>query len=185
MIALPQSLPLVAWHSSRNVPLSESWLSESIHLSARRAGHPDWGYADEVAKAITFFLQQDYPGSVITTGELREIMRRSLDGIGCSDIATHVRLVAPRVSIFLPELARRSGLELLFFQQLRERLQESLQVVVQGIRLEGIRNCVKILDGSRKWDRGCQRLNDEIVLFTRRHIDTASWASHQVELAVF
>jgi hypothetical protein len=183
MIALPQSLPLVAWHRSRNVPLSESWIAESLSLSARRAGRGDWTHADEVARAIAYFLRQDYSGSVISTADLRELMRRSLQGIGCTDIVPHIGLAAPRVSIFLPELARRSAIELVFFHQLRHRLHEALDVVVQGIRLEELRDCVKILDGSRKWNRACQHLGDEIVAYTRRHLATTGH-SH-IELAVF
>jgi len=183
MIALPQSLPLVAWHRTRSVPLSESWLCESLNLSARRAGRADWTQADEVARAIAYFLRQDYTGTVISTAELRDLIRRSLQGIGCSDIVPHVGLAAPRVTIHLPEIARHSGMELAFFHQLRQRLHEALDVVVQGIRLEQLRDCVKILDGSRKWNRGCQHLGDEIVAYSRRHL-AATGHSH-VELAVF
>jgi hypothetical protein len=183
MIALPQSLPLVQWHSTRQVPLSEGWLSESIEYSARRAGYQSWEWSVEVAKAITFYLQQDYNGTLITPHELRAIIRKSLDGIGCDDIARNVSLVAPRVSIDLPEIARHSGMELIFFQQLGRRLKEARHVVVKGVRLDGIRHCVKILDGSRKWDQGCQKLNDEIVLFARRHVE--SWNHPAIDLAVF
>ncbi|MDX6765504.1 MAG: hypothetical protein SFU85_01815 [Candidatus Methylacidiphilales bacterium] len=183
MIAVPQSLPLVQWHSSRQVPLSEGWLSESIAHSARNAGYTTWEWSGEVAKAITFYLQQDYPGTLITPKQLQAIIRKSLDGIGCGDIARNVSLVAPRVSIDLPEIARHSGLELIFFQHLAARLQEARHVVVKGVRLDGIRHCVKILDGSRKWDQGCQKLNDEIVLFARSHL--ASWKHTAVDLAVF
>lgn len=183
MIALPQSLPWVTWHRTRHVPLSESWISESLRLSARRAGRPDWSQADEVARAIAYFLRSDYCGTVISTAELRELIRRSLQGIGCSDIVPYVDLAAPRVTIYLPEIARHSGIELAFFLHLRQRLHEALDVVVQGIRLEQLRDCVKILDGSRKWNRGCQDLGDEIVAYSRRQL-AASGHAH-VELAVF
>jgi hypothetical protein len=183
MIAFAQPLPLVAWHRNRNVPLSEGWIAESLKLSARRAGRGDWTHAEEVARAIAFFLSQDYNGSVISTAELRELMRRSLQGIGCTDIVPHLGLAAPRVSIYLPDLARRSAIELVFFHQLRQRLHEALEVVVQGIRLEDLRKCVKILDGSRKWNRACQHLGDEIVTFSRQHLATTGH-SH-IELAVF
>lgn len=183
MIALPQTLPLVSWHERRNIPLSESWLSESLRLSARRAGQAEWAHSEEVARAIVYFLRQDYRGSVITPGELRELMRRSLQGIGCGEMARHVGLAAPRVSIHLPELARRSGIELAFFEQLRQRLNEALEVVVQGIRLEHLRECVKILDGSRKWNADSARLGQEIVAFSRGQV--ARVGQGQVELAVF
>lgn len=183
MIAFPQSLPLVAWHHRRNIPLSEGWLSESLRLSAWRAGERDWAHSDEVARAIMYFLRHDHSGSVISPGELKELMRRSLEGIGCREMARHVGLVAPRVSIHLLELARISGIELVFFQHLSERLREALEVVVQGIRLEDLRGCVKLLDGSRKWDAGCARLGEEIVYFSRRQLAAAG--QPQVELAVF
>lgn len=183
MIALPESLPLVAWHRDRNVPLSEVWVMESLDASARRAGQPGWKWSPDVARAITSYLREEFSGSVISTGDLREIMRRSLLGIGCAEIAGHVSLVAPRVTIHLPELARLSALELLFFPYLETRLREAVDVVVQGIRLEGIRECAKILGGASRWNRGCQRLSDDIVHFSRHRLH--SWHNPHVDLAVF
>ncbi len=183
MIALPQALPMVNWHGRRHVPLSEGWLAESIACSARRAGYPTWEWSGEVARAITYFLQEEYRGNLISPEELRAIIRRSLSGIGCQDVAEKVSLVAPRVSIYLPELAERSGMEMLFFQSLGERIDEAVQVVVRGIRLEGIRPCVKNLEQCRRWHRGCQRLSDEIVLYTRRRLELAGAAP--MELAIY
>jgi hypothetical protein len=170
MIAPTQALPSIQWRDTRTIPLSVGWLAESLDASAERAGQSNWDHSVDIARAISHYLESEYDGRVLTTDQLVEIIRRSLHGVGCDHIARRATLVPPRVNIHLPELARASEYELLFFPLLRERLNEALDVVVRGVRLEGLRNCVKILQQSRSWKDRCQRLNDEIVLFSRQQL---------------
>lgn len=172
MIAVSHNLPLIKWSEERNVPLTEDWILASIYQSAELAGFYDWDMSGHVTKAILFFLQRDYPKNSLTIDELEDIMRRSLAGIGYPEIAPHVQLIAPRVSIYLPDLARQAPYEIIFFHILRERLSEAKNILVSGIRLEGLRSCVKILDNCKKWKPTCQRLSEEIVAFTRQHLKT-------------
>lgn len=170
MIAPQLGLPLVEWNGRRNIPLSEGWLTESIQTAAVKAGYSDCAWSCDVARAISFYLETEFPGSLITTGQLHEILDKSLRGIGLDDVAEVTTIVAPRVSIYLPELACQSSCELFFFHELREKLQEALRVVVRGVRLEGLRPCVKMLEGTQRWQMRCESLSDEIVLFTRDHL---------------
>ncbi|MFQ3670144.1 MAG: hypothetical protein SNJ84_01650 [Verrucomicrobiia bacterium] len=174
MIAPSQRLPLVQWQNRRTVPLSVGWLAESLAASAENAGARDWKWSADVAKAIGYYLETEFDGQTITTDQLTEVLRRSLRGIGCGEIATRATIVAPRVSIYLPDLARQSRMELLFFPLLRTRLEEAVDVVVRGVRLEGIRPCVKILGGSKTWRNRCESLSDEIVAFTRQQLHGSS-----------
>ncbi|GAB4252901.1 MAG: hypothetical protein OHK005_20190 [Candidatus Methylacidiphilales bacterium] len=174
MIAPGQRLPMVQWRNCRSVPLSVGWLTESLVASAERAGARDWSWSGEVAKAISHYLEHEFDGQTITTDQLTEVLRRSLRGIGCGEIALRATVVAPRVSIYLPDLARQTGMELLFFRLLRHRLEEAMEVVVRGVRLEGIRPCVKILGGSKTWRSRCEALSDEIVMFTRQQMHGSS-----------
>lgn len=174
MIAPGQRLPMVQWRNCRTVPLSEGWLAESLVVSAQRAGARDWSWSGEVAKAISYYLEHEFDGPTITTEQLTKVLQCSLRGIGCGDIAARVTVVAPRVSIYLPDLAQQTGMELLFFRLLRHRLEEAVEVVVRGVRLEGIRPCVKILGGSKTWRTRCEALSDEIVRFTRQQLHGSS-----------
>jgi len=97
-------------------------------------------------------------------------VRRSLEGIGYDDIARKSLIVPPRVSISLMELAVRAPYEIEFYPLLKERLGDALEVQVAGVRLEGLRDCTKILDAAGRWRQTCVRISDEIIHFCRTYI---------------
>ena len=170
MIALPQRLPHVIWRNDRLVPLSEGWLAESIEQSAAAAGHPRWHLAPEIARAIAVYLENDWVAPALPVDHLNEMVRRSLEGIGFDEIARESFIVPPRVSISLAELALRAPYELEFYPLLKERLGDALDVQVAGVRLEGLRDCTKILDATGRWRRRCVRISDDIIYFCRSYI---------------
>ena len=170
MIALPQRLPHVIWKNDRLIPLSEGWLAESIEHAAAAAGHPRWHLAPEVARAIAVYLENDWISPALSLDHLREMVRRSLEGIGYDEIARESLIVPPRVSISLMELAVRAPYEIEFYPLLKERLGDALEVQVAGVRLEGLRDCTKILDSATRWRHTCGRISDEIIYFCRSYI---------------
>ena len=170
MIALPQRLPHVIWKNDRLVPLSEGWLAESIESAAEGAGYHRWHLAPEVARAIAVYLENDWIAPALPVDRLREMVQRSLEGIGYEDIARKSLIVPPRVSISLMELAARAPYELEFYPLLKERLADALDVQVGGVRLEGLRDCSKILDAAGRWRHTCCRINDEIIHFCRSYM---------------
>src|SRR5271170_953740 len=170
MIALPQRLPHVIWKNDRLVPLSEGWLAESIEHAAAAAGHPRWHLAPEVARAIAVYLENDWVAPALTEEHLKEMVRRSLEGIGYDEIARNSLIVPPRVSISLTELAMRAPYEIEFFPLLKERLGDALEVQVGGVKLEGLRDCTKILDSAGRWRRTCVRISDDIIHFCRTYV---------------
>jgi hypothetical protein len=171
MIALPQRLPHVIWKNGRLVPLSEGWLAESIEHAAAAAGHPRWHLAPEVARAIAVYLEDESIAPALPLDYLQEMVRRSLEGIGFSEIARESRIVPPRVSISLTELAGYAPYELEFYPLLKQRLTDALDVQVAGVRLEGLRDCSKILDSAGRWRRTCIRISDEIIYFCRTYMN--------------
>jgi hypothetical protein len=173
MIALPQKLPHVIWRNDRLVPLSEGWLAESIEQAAAASGYHRWHLAPEVARAIAVYLENDWVAPSLPLDNLREMVRRSLEGIGFQDIAQQSLIVPPRVSISLMELALRAKIELEFYPLLKERLADALEVQVGGVKLEGLRDCSKVLDAAGRWRRTCHRISDEIIYFCRSYITQA------------
>jgi hypothetical protein len=149
------------------VPLSEGWLAESIEHSAAAAGHYRWHLAPEVAHAIAVYLENDWIAPSVPVEHLREMVQRSLAGIGYEDIASKSRIVPPRVSISLTELAIRAPYEIEFYPLLKERLADALEVQVGGVKLEGLRDCSKTLDAAGRWRQTCVRISDEIIIFCR------------------
>jgi DNA-binding transcriptional ArsR family regulator len=182
MIALPNQLPHVVWQNDRLVPLYEGWVAETIAIAAHRVGFQDWEATTDVARAILHFLRQEYAGTTIKAEDLSMMIRRSLTGIGQGNIARHIDLVPPRVSIFLPELAHRTGYEILFFPSLREQILQAVSYSVRAVKLEGVRDCVKILDRAQKWRNGCRDLEEQIVAFSRESLRVAQPGS--VDLVV-
>jgi hypothetical protein len=170
MIALPQRLPHVIWKNDRLVPLSEGWLAESIEHSAAAAGHYRWHLAPEVARAIAVYLENDWVAPTLTLENLEQMVQKSLEGIGYDDIARKSLIVPPRVSISLPEIAARASIELEFYPLLKERLGDALDVQVGGVRLEGLRDCTKILDSAGRWRQTCVRISDDIIHFCRSYV---------------
>jgi hypothetical protein len=170
MIALPQRLPHVVWKNGRLVPLSEGWLAESIEHAAAAAGFHRWHLAPEVARAITVYLENDWNPPSLTLENLQQMIQRSLEGIGYEEIACKSLVVPPRVSISLTEIAARAPYEIEFYPLLKERLGDALDVQVGGVRLEGLRDCTKILDATGRWRPTCVRINDDIIHFCRSYI---------------
>src|SRR5271155_1387202 len=170
MIALPQRLPHVVWNKDRLIPLSEGGLAESIEHAAAAAGHYRWHLAPEVARAIAVYLENDWIAPALPVDHLREMVQRSLEGIGYDDIARKSLIVPPRVSISLMELAVLAPYEIEFYPLLKERLADALEVQVGGVRLEGLRACTKVLDATGRWRQTCVRVSDEIIYFCRSYI---------------
>jgi hypothetical protein len=173
MISLPQRLPHVIWKNGRLVPLSEGWLAESIEHAAAAAGLLRWHLAPEVARAIAVYLEDESTAPALPLDYLQEMVRRSLEGIGYDEIARQSLIVPPRVSISLPELASRAPYELEFYPLLKERLGDAIDVQVAGVRLEGLRDCTKILDAAGRWRQTCVRISDEIIYFCRTYMNRA------------
>ena len=170
MIALPQRLPHVIWKKDRLVPLSEGWLAESIEQAAAGAGYHRWHLAPEVARAIAVYLENDWIAPALPLDHLREMVCRSLESIGYQDIAQKSLIVPPRVSISLMEIAMRAPYEIEFYPLLRERLEDAVEVQVGGVRLEGLRDCTKVLDATGRWRQTCVRISDEIIYFCRSYL---------------
>jgi hypothetical protein len=115
-------------------------------------------------------LENDWVAPALTLDNLKEMVKRSLEGIGYDEIARQSLIVPPRVSISLIELAARAPYEIEFYPLLKERLGDAMEVQVAGVRLEGLRDCTKILDSTGRWRQTCVRISDDIIYFCRSYI---------------
>lgn len=182
MICIANTLPNIIWTNGRLVPLSEGWLTETMNDSATRAGYPQWEYSPHVARALTQYLEEECKATALSIEDVESMISRSLAGIGFEDVAKVAMLSAPRVNIYLPELAAQTGYELLFYPRLRQRLHDAIGYQVKGVRLVGIRDCAKMLDSAVRWRRNCSRLREQIVVFSRDCLQQR--AQFDIEMAV-
>jgi hypothetical protein len=182
MIAHPHRLPHVVWQNSRLVPLSEDWLIESIEHSARTAGYASCEVASHLARAVALYLEEHCKTPTLTVDILHRLMQTSLEGVGYYEVAAASVILPPRLAIFLPELATRAPYELIFFPALGARLREALACQVSGLRLEGLRDCSKILHATRKWRESCLNLSEQIISYSRACIAQSS--APEVDLVI-
>jgi len=182
MIALPHHLPLVIWKDTRTVPLSPGWLAESIDHTLAHLDCCGWEWTDDVVVSLCAYLRENYAGTSIDHSHLNDLLRHAIVALDYPEVADRVALCAPRVIIHLPDLARRAPLELAFFHALQNRLDEALEYVVRGVKLQGLRTTVKSLQNAPRWRKQCQDLSDEIVLFTRQKLQR--WDQPFVDLVI-
>jgi hypothetical protein len=169
MIAPQYKLPFISWNDQKAIPLTESWIEESVKQSAAFAGYDNWDWSMDISYVISQQLQSNRQLQ-ITQDDLHHMMKDCLTAIGYTDIAQRIIIAPPKVSISLTELARKAPYELLFFKMLGALLSENKQMVVSCIQLEDLRECVKLISGASKWRQSCQDLYDQIIRFSRENL---------------
>lgn len=165
MIGFPQELPSVLWHGGKPVPLTLDWLTETVEAIAQKSGEMNWHWSRDVARAIRLYFRTEYEYATITPSELVELIRQVLVALDRQAMASHVLLSPPRTEIYLPEIVSRTGIEMSFYQTLREKLNDMMDAQVRSVRLNGMRRCTKMLQGTRKWRRSCEGVYEQIELY--------------------
>ncbi|QQL46159.1 hypothetical protein [Sulfuriroseicoccus oceanibius] len=167
MIAIPNQLPPLKVGDLVLISYETDWLKECILQAAEEAGHPDWWPAVDVARGIRNYLQNHFTGPAITLAELFDKLSATLKQIGCSSIASHLRVTPPPVSLSLHALAidTDSKLELLFFQSLHKQLSSFREQGFTSFRFDGLKPCVKHLRSAKQWRKDCQQLASDITAF--------------------
>ena len=173
MIALPTQMPLLQVGSHEVAEYEKEWLQETIKRAAEKAGHEKWWFAEDVAKGVIIYLQKRFQYNTITITELFDKVSLTLSKIGFEDVANALHPTPPLLRLSLVEIARDSGpgFELLFFQQLGDKLDEFYQLEADRIHCADIKRAVKHLTGtSRKWTPECEALRQEIIAFIQRSV---------------
>lgn len=60
------------------------------------------------------------------------------------------------------------GMEIMFFARLRAEVRRNCATHPSKLRFVGLRSCVKLLSGARRWNGRCQALRDQIVDYLRQ-----------------
>ena len=131
----------------------------------------DWADAEVVrhaAEAVLHYFKTHLGRDVVHVDEFSTVLERALRGLG-----VNVTLEGASTTVLhefdLRELASTSteGFELLFFPRLRDEVRTLMDGSPQLLRFRGLRACVKMLIGARRWNGQCQILNDQIVEYLR------------------
>ena len=175
MIAFPNDLPLIRLENGEAIPFDPEWLMHAVTSAARKAGLQRWWLASHVAASVTEYLRADHDAPVIESGRLDQAVQSVLQVIGYPEVGQHFAVGRPVLAISLVDLVREAGTgyELAFFDLLTRRLQEALASQTPHFQLVGLEPCVKLLRSRKVWCADCDRLQSEIVAFTRQQMGIA------------
>ncbi len=175
MIAFPNDLPLIRLNNGDSIPFEPEWLMHALSAAARKAGLGQWWLAPHVTASITEYLRADHDSPVIESGRLDQAVQSVLQVIGYPEVGRHFAVGRPVLAISLVDLVREAGhgYELAFFGLLGRKLREALASQTPHFQLIGLEHCVKLLRARKLWCPDCDRLQAEIVSFTREQMGTA------------
>ena len=142
----------------------------SVELLGEACYQLDPVMVQHAAEAVLHYFRHDLGRENVSVAEFSEALEKALRGMGVSVQSATVPAVEGSVSeLDLRTMAERADLmELAFFKNLHEALDIHLASMPRVIRFTGLRSSVKSLLGAKRWNPGCQHLNDQIVVFLRR-----------------
>ncbi len=168
MIAFASSCLLFELPSGERVPFTPDLISVEVVGEGPGVLNPE--IVRHAAASVMHYFKHDLGRETVSLGEFAEVLEKVLQGLGYAvGPADGSRGASSDAAADLQQLAREAGCagELLFFQRLRERLRSQLQRNPQRVVFSGLRPCVKLLAGARRWSARCQALQDQIVAFLR------------------
>jgi hypothetical protein len=146
----------------------------TIKVAGEAADLLDTELVRNAAAAVLHYFRQDLKRDAVSPAEFSAALDLVLRGFGL----THLRAenatgseAAGMVETDLRTLVG-DGLELLFFQRLREELRRQLAPRPGVVSFHSLRPCVMQLTGARRWSPRCQSLNDRIVDYLRNSLRT-------------
>jgi hypothetical protein len=125
------------------------------------------------SEAVLHYFRHEKDQDTVSVAEFVEALERVLKGLGFHVKAAPATTLPPArsrvVEADLRDLASASsgGAELFFFPLLRREVQQRLDGSPLILLFRGLRECVKQIVGTKRWNASCQDLNDRIVDYLR------------------
>ena len=166
MICLASYMPLLRVGGHEVVHYEAGWLEHVIQQAAAAAGHHAWWPAADVARGVIQYLRDRFEQNAITLQDLFQRVSQTLRHIGFPEIAGQIHLEAPPVDLCLLELAREAeGLEFAFYGRLAGEMKTLREDGVRCIRASNLRAAISELSATRKWNRSCGRLEEDVLSY--------------------
>ena len=123
---------------------------------------------ENAAAGVLDYFRHELQRTSVSVGEFCAALEAVLHGFGLTGVrvASGEGPGGQRVATDLRTLADE-GLELFFFQRLRDEMRRLLEPSPAMLRFYGLRPCVMQLAGTRRWSPRCQALKDRIVEYLR------------------
>jgi hypothetical protein len=174
MIQLKSDCLIFQTHDGEQIPCSAEWVT--LELMGEGAQSVDPEVVHHASAAVLHYFKYELGRQSVSVGEFAIALEKVLRSFGLSVYADHqtqpptsptpLRVLESNLNE-LASTAACQGFELVFFPQLRQELKSKLDQSPNLIRFHGLRDCVKQLAGTGRWNRRCQSLDDQIVNFLR------------------
>lgn len=167
MIALATDCLVFEMPNGTGVPFSADMISVELCRES-----PEWldeEFLHHAANAVFHYFRHELGRDSVTMAEFANAFEKVIRGF-----TPPAAPVPPCDRLEIAEsdlgcLARESGAacELFFFPRLRDELRHQLQQAPRVLRFRHLRDCVKLLSGTRRWTPRCRDLEERIVDFLR------------------
>jgi hypothetical protein len=141
----------------------------AFELTGEAAELVDAETVRHAAAAVLHYFQHELKRATVSAAEFSTALQTVLHNLGLTRLnAAAAGEAGPRSQAEVDlRLLVGEGLELVFFQRLREELRRHLGPAPDLVRFHGLRPCVMQLAGARRWSHRCQHLHDRIVDYLR------------------
>jgi len=175
MIALASDCLLLHRASGESVPHCAETVSEELAGGSVELFDPE--FVRHAASAVFHYFKHELGRKTVSVGEFAGALENVLRGFAVvPGFTTKPPGPSGVLESDLCRLASESGeaCELFFFPRLRAELRQQLRQAPRLLRFHGLRDCVKLLAGARRWGDRCQILEGQIVAFIRECLSAES-----------
>ena len=147
MISLKDHYPLITDAVGRVASFNQAWLHASLKDAARSADCESWPLAEDVAAAVSAYLQRHHRYPVISLEEFERMIRHLLHNIGYPELAAAIQMAHPVRQISLLHCAHDPPLqnETDFYLRLQKTIDACHRQGVQRLDLSDLSACEDML----------------------------------------
>ena len=182
MISLKDHYPLIVDTAGCVALFNRAWLRAILEDAATTADCEKWPLVEDVAAAVSTYLQRHHLCPVIRLEEFERMIRRTLQSIGYPELADVIQVVHPvrQISLLHCEDGRPLQDEAEFYLRLQTTINRCHRQGVQRLNLSDLSACedmLRSIDRVFPWHEPSGR-REKIVAVVRRQIARLSWPYH-------
>lgn len=167
MIQLRPDCMIFKTSDGEQFPCSAEWVA--FELMGDNALEVDPEVVRNASAAVLHYFKNEMNQDFVSISDFAQALGKVLGHLGVHLKNGSKGGDAMAIDSDLVQLALEAGdgWELCFFPRLRADIKHNLEKSPQMLRFRGLRDCVKHLAGTPRWNRRCQDLNDQIVDYVR------------------
>jgi hypothetical protein len=168
MIALQSDCLIFQLSNGESVPCSAEMISVEIV-----GGNDEYDLLDpkmlrHATASVFHYFKTELERESVTVGEFAQALEKALHGLGLTLFSETQAGAEPEADLALIARESAESLELFFFPRLRNELRTRLSHSPRVLRFYGLRGCVKLLAGARRWSSRCDQMEEQIVEYLRQ-----------------